>query len=161
MIAVARPGLVAAALALALLLPQPAAAQSCAALIRSNAYACTVKRDNGEQFDDCYDFTSPGRLSDKFDLSIAGAGFDLGCSCEAAGTFRQPRFDRSRRFHCVSSNPEARELQLAVEGLASNRRLAGTVVSDFGTSFVFKCRRTRSCASIVAQGLDDRGSPYD
>lgn len=117
-----------------------AAGQStCEDVLNSNVYSCEVKSDFGTQFEDTFRFVSPGNLSEDFDLTVDGLpGQIQGCECKARGRFRNPIFNASPSFHCVSGSGVF--LGISFEGRATSRRIRrGEAVNEFGNSFVIQC----------------------
>ena len=126
---------------------EPAArrASDCATALGSNVYKCTVTPDSGGAFTDCLRFTTPGDISDRFDLGPDQLGLALGCTCKAAGSKKHPRFASSLTFECDGSDftfegTVARNAKTIKKGFAS---------AAIGTSFVFSCTLDAACA--VAQ----------
>jgi hypothetical protein len=80
-----------------------AQAQNCQDLLANNRYRCQVKTELGFQFEACFQFKSPGILSNKFDMSVDGgpAFFTtLECECKAKSDFNNPKFNQSTEFLC-------------------------------------------------------------
>jgi hypothetical protein len=118
----------------------PDSAPNCQTKLDNNAYDCEVKSSFGSPFMSCFQFVSPGSVSDNFDLDVSGLG-DLGCSCNPTGTFNKPKFNGSQKsFDCVGT------IGFDFTGMASGKKLTGRVSSSIGDSFVFKCtKRSSAC----------------
>ena len=120
--------------------------ETCQEALNNNVYHCKVKSDFGTPFEDCFRFTSPGILSEDFDLHIDGFG-DLACECKAEGSFSRPKFEKSDEFHCVAV-PEPNSFNLAVEGQVEDdgdEIEDGQAVNSFGNSFVLECKLDPKC----------------
>ncbi len=131
-----------------------ARAENCQDVLGNNVYSCDVKSEFGDEFSDCFRFTSPGTQSDKFDLFVDRLGHVQGCSCKAAGSFSTPDFNGSKEFACVTT-VEDDDFQISFSGKADGTRLKkGQVVNEFGDSFLFECQLDPHCA--VAADLTTR-----
>jgi hypothetical protein len=83
--------------------PWQAGAVTCQEALAGKRYRCTVKSEAGFVGDVCFEFVAPGTASPNFDM--VGSSFfgdTLGCMCEAAGSFKHPRFNESTSFLCGS-----------------------------------------------------------
>jgi hypothetical protein len=130
----------------------PAAlAANCADLLAGNTYQCAVKAITslGE---DPQEGSATLTFGDGGDVSLDIAGEILSaCTCEAKGSFANPKFGQSKRFNCVghSDDPDGDEdVALALNGkaLASGKRIKGqgVIVSSNPSlvlSFVMECER--------------------
>ena len=129
-----------------------AAAQPCDQLLQSRTYACDVTSDTGNQFDDCFRFTTPGSFV-PIDLFVDLAGTFFTCTCQPRGPAASPRFDTSRRFECVGSADDG--TRLSFTGKAGGQRFRLSAVNEFGVSFFGICRRQTACNVAVVQSLDE------
>ena len=148
------------ALALSAVSGLPSAqAEDCQQVVDNNVYRCHVKSDFGDEFSDCFRFTSPGTQSYKFDLFVDRLGHIQGCSCRASGSFNTPDFNASKEFACVTT-VEDEDFQISFSGIADGTQLKkGQVVNEFGDSFIFECRLKPDCS--IGSGLATRvGNPY-
>jgi hypothetical protein len=129
--------------------PAAPALANCQDLLNSSVYDCHVKRDDGDRFSDCFRFSSPGELSEDFDLSVDGFPNVLGCDCKAGGDFASPGFGESNAFQCVSVilEDDVPPFGLAFDGTVRQQghRIRAEGVNDFGTSFILRCERVASC----------------
>ena len=140
-------------MALAILGPAAPALATCQDLLADNTYRCRVKADDEDNFVDRFSFTTPGELSEDFDLFSLSLDGTLGCDCKSTGTFAAPRFGRANAFHCVT--PPDSGLGLAFDGKVNRRgrQLLAEAVNDTGTSFRLRCVRVSACElPATAQG---------
>jgi hypothetical protein len=158
---------VAALLSMAVLpifVPASQAADNCEDLIKSRIYDCRVKDDDGLTFRDCFRFTSPGEVSENFDLSLdlfPPPGV-LGCDCQGDGDFFDPEFGNTDSFHCVSTVFSVLSFMgLALHGdvKRNGRRITGQAIDEIGDSYVFRCDRVRTCdVPVPTAGASSPGS---
>ena len=141
--------------AIALFACAPAyAGPTCADLLESSVYSCTVKSSFGSTFPDCYRFTNPGVTSTRFDMVADGLpGTTLGCACQPKGSFKKPKFDRGVEFQCTGGTAFVFGGK-AQSGGSKVRK--GRVTSSIGDTFVFECVRDPLCGAALQAG----GSPY-
>jgi hypothetical protein len=111
----------------------------------------------GGGFNECFRFANPGTQSEDFDLALDLYPSVMACDCKTAGKFGAPGFGASNAFHCVSSITQnsVPPFGLAFDSAIKRqgRRIVGQGISDFGTSFIFRCDRVRSCeVPLTVQG---------
>jgi hypothetical protein len=132
------------AFALSIIWASPSQA-NCQDLLGNRTFECVVKDDDGDQFDDCFTFTTPGEQSEDFDLFSADLSGVLSCDCKATGKFSAPNFGESNSFHCATTSESGLGLAFDSKIKRRGRRLLGEAVSETGTSFMFRCDRARTC----------------
>jgi hypothetical protein len=127
------------------------AAENCEDLLDNNAYFCQVTPQIGSDFTfgDCFLFNSASPVLGDFDLTVAGLGETLGCSCE---TKKVTKFKQTKRFLCVTAEQD--DNVSAVDAVAFEGKVTGNgkkikkgqVVFEDGHSFIFNCELDPSCA---------------
>lgn len=125
--------------------PMPAArtAKACGDRLASNSYRCTVFPEAGDSFTDCLRFTTPGEVSDKFDLSPDQLADTLGCTCTAAGSAKAPKLNAGSSFQCTGGD-------FAFSGVVSKngKKISkGFVGTSGGASFAFTCTLDPACTA--------------
>jgi hypothetical protein len=140
--------LVTLAAAVAILTARGAArAATCADFLASNVYTCHIKSDFGSDFTDCFRFTSPGVVSENFDLAVDGLGQTLGCDCQTGGSVATPKFGNSKGFHCVAQSGDP--LGIYFSGKASSNKIKkGQAVNQGGNSFIYDCVLNPACPAL-------------
>jgi hypothetical protein len=135
--------------------------KTCQDELNNNVYHCKVKAEDGDQFEACFRFISPGVFSQNFDLRIDPDALDLACECKAEGSFRRPKFEKSDEFHCVTVSGS--EFNLAVEGEVEDHGDEiedGQAVNNSGASFVMTCKRDSKCAVETTPTARSAGSRW-
>jgi len=115
---------------------------SCADRLGSKVYRCTVAAQSGGTFTDCLRFSSPGSISDKFDLVTDQLGANLGCTCKATGKPNKPKFDASSEFECTGDQEVSFEGTVNRKG---NKIGKGFAANAAGAAFVFSCSEDAAC----------------
>jgi hypothetical protein len=119
--------------------------KSCGDRLGNQVYRCQARSEGGGTFQDCFRFTLPGILSDKFDMtSDLLDGAPLGCTCKARGTGRKTRFNALPIFTCTGDADAT-----LFEGTVSRNRkkiAKGFAANPEGGSFVFTCKVDPACA---------------
>jgi len=115
---------------------------SCAERLGSKVYRCTVAAQAGGTFTDCLRFSSPGAISDKFDLVTDQLGATLGCTCKAKGKPNKPKFDTSSEFACTGDEDVSFEGTVNRNGKKIGK---GFVANAAGAAFVFSCTEDAAC----------------
>ena len=82
------------------------AQSSCEYLLGDTVYSCEVKSESGDPLIDCLRFNSTApTTSGNFDLIVDGLGSrNFGCSCKTTGSFKNPKFDASKEWVCVTTD---------------------------------------------------------
>jgi hypothetical protein len=125
------------------IVPLAKGGKGCAERLGNNVYRCTVAQEGGSTFTDCLHFSSPGAVSDKFDLLTDQLGATLGCTCKAKGKPSKPKFDASSEFECTGDEEVAFEGTVSRSGKKIGRGFASNAA---GTGFVFTCTLDAACA---------------
>lgn len=120
-----------------------AARAGCGERLGNNVYRCAVAAEDGTTFEDCFRFSSPGAVSDKFDLAPDQLGATLGCTCKAKGKPRRPKFGVSSAFECTGAEDVSFEGTVSGNGKKIGK---GFIANAAGGSFVFECRLDAACA---------------
>ena len=115
---------------------------SCAERLGNKVYRCSVAVEGGGTFNDCLRFTSPGSVSDKFDLTTDQLGATLGCTCLAKGKPSNPKFGTSSEFACTGDEDVAFQGTVARTGKKIAKGFASNAA---GTGFVFTCTQDDAC----------------
>jgi hypothetical protein len=115
---------------------------SCADRLANKVYRCDVAVEGGGTFTDCLRFTSPGSISDNFDLTTDQLGATLGCTCLAKGKPNKPKFDASSEFLCTGDEDVAFKGAVARSGKKIGK---GFAANSAGTGFVFSCKQSDTC----------------
>ncbi len=123
------------------------AAANCQDLLENNLYRCRVNGEGGGLFEDCFQFTSPGVVGSKFDLTIAGLEGTFECECKATGSVSNPKFNASTAFLCGGA-----DFGDAFEGKVSGNSKKITkgqvfLNDDPDTAFVFECVLDPTCTA--------------
>jgi hypothetical protein len=130
------PGIVAAA---------KKAGKLCSDRLANQVYRCQTRAESGATFEDCFRFSSPGLVSDKFDVVIDGLdGATLGCTCKAKGTPKKARFNALPAFVCTGDADAT-----SFEGTVSRngkKIVKGFAANPAGGSFVYTCTVDPACA---------------
>jgi hypothetical protein len=132
------------ALALAVMAGAQTAQANCEELLDNNHYRCQVQSDQGDAFEDCFIFSSPGNVSSQFDLFPVVLDKTLGCGCKAKGN---DKFHEADAFLCVGPDEEEGQqvvFEGAVTGKGEKIKKGQTIVSN-GDSFTFECELDPSC----------------
>jgi hypothetical protein len=136
-----------------------AGASTCKDYLDNNVYSCHAKSDAGDDFTDCFRFTSPGVASPDFDLAVDTFGGPLACDCQATGSVKTPKFSASKVFECVS--PSSIGLGIVFSGKVSSTKIKkGQAVNEFGRSFLYECVVSPTCSAPLASVSSRGGSPY-
>jgi hypothetical protein len=123
-----------------------AQAKSCTELLSSESYRCLVRSSFQTEFEDCLRFTTPGAVSQNFDLAVQELEETLGCACRTRGSFRRPRFGTATDFHCVTPPEAANAASFAGKVAAKGRRLKKIqAVTSTGDTFVLECILDPTC----------------
>lgn len=132
--------------------PAKVLAANCQDLLANNLYRCRVNGESTGLFEDCFQFTSPGVVGSKFDLTIAGLEGTLECGCKATGSVLNPKFNASTAFLCGNA-----EFGDAFEGKVSGngKKISKGQVflnDDPDESFVFECVLDPTCSAPALTG---------
>ena len=127
------------------------AGANCEDLLDNNAYFCQVTPEIGSDFTfgDCFLFNTASPVLGDFDLTVAGLGETLGCSCE---TKKATKFKQTKSFLCVTARQDdnvSAEDAVAVEGKVAGKGQKikkGQMVFEDGQSYIFNCELNSSCA---------------
>lgn len=112
---------------------------NCQAKLVGKAYNCTLEQPTMPPQAACFEFVTGG-LSANFDLVIAPGGVDLGCACDATGSFKSPSYDGSSSpFECVT------ETGTQLNGKIKSNKLGGQATNTQGMSAVYTCTETATC----------------
>lgn len=126
-------------------LAKKAGGMSCGDRLANQVYRCQTRTESGATFEDCFRFTSPGQVSDKFDLAVDGLeGAILGCTCKAKGTPKKARFNALPVFVCTGDADAT-----SFEGTVSRngKKIGkGFAANPEGGSFVYACTVDPACA---------------
>jgi hypothetical protein len=118
--------------------------KGCGDRLGNQVYRCQTLAESGATFEDCFRFTTPGELSDKFDVTIDGLdGAVLGCTCKAKGTPKKARFNALPIFVCTGDADAT-----SFEGTVSRngKKIAkGFAANPEGGSFVYTCTLDPAC----------------
>jgi hypothetical protein len=115
---------------------------TCAERLANKVYRCDVAVEGGSTFTDCLRFTSPGAVSDNFDLTTDQLGATLGCTCQAKGKPSKPKFDASSAFTCTGDEDVSFEGTVARSGKKIGKGFAANAA---GTGFLFTCKQDDAC----------------
>jgi hypothetical protein len=118
--------------------PYTAGAGRCPSLLGNEVYRCTVRGEDGAQFDDCFRFATPGQVSGKFEFVSDRLGSAVGCTCKPAGQ----SFGVSASFTCTSIRGVSFEGRIRRDGSIGK----GMVANVNGDAFLFSCQRDAACA---------------
>ena len=113
------------------------AGPNCEEILNNNGYVCQLKASFGDEEDPeaFFQFNSNG----DFTLFVDGLGFPLTCSCKTKGSFKNPKFDASKDFHCVGGG-EGFALSLAGKVSGSGKKIKkGEIANSDGDTLVFEC----------------------
>jgi hypothetical protein len=124
-------------------------AENCQDLLANNRYRCQVKTELGAEFAACVQFTSPGSLSSKFDMTTDGGpnfGTTLECECKAKGSFANPQFNAAnKRFLC--GNQQYGDAAAGTVGGHGQKITNGQYFFNDPTdlSYIFQCTLDPAC----------------
>jgi hypothetical protein len=113
------------------------AAPPCPSQLGNNVLRCSVKGEDGSQFDDCFRFATPGVVSGKFEFVSDLLGSAVGCTCKPT-----PRFGVTSSFQCTSTQGVSFDGKVKRKGTVSK----GTIANVNGGAFIFSCQRDPACA---------------
>lgn len=121
-------------------------AADCQSLLANNRYRCQVKSELGFQGELCFQFSSPGSVSSKFDLQPTSFfATTLGCMCTATKTFNSPSFNTSKEFLC--GNPQFGDAATGKVTGNGGKILKGQYFfSGSPNAHVFQCTLDPSCS---------------
>lgn len=125
------------------------AGKSCSDRLANQVFSCTVAVEGGGSFVDCLRFSSPGTISDEFDMTTDSQGLTLGCTCKAKGSSKKPKFGALPIFVCTGDDVEGDYVFEANVAGSGKKITKGFVSNGTGGSFVFDCKVDPACA--VAQ----------
>jgi hypothetical protein len=130
------------------------AQSSCEDLLGDTVYSCEVKSEVVDPFIECLRFNSTApTISGNFDLVVDGLGSrEFGCSCKATGSFKNPKFDTSKEWVCVSTD----QVDSSGSGYtwwgkvtSSGKIKKVNAASSDGATYVFNCVIDPACTNIV------------
>lgn len=136
-----------------------ARATTCADLLGNNSYDCTIVSEaSPTPVQSCFDFSTPGSLSGKFDLHADGV--TLGCTCQPAGNAKRPKFNASKTFDCVGSDGP---LAVHIGGKVGKSKISkGHREDSSGAGAVLACSlRTSPCFECFGGETDCSGLCVD
>jgi hypothetical protein len=120
------------------------AGATCGDRVANKVYRCTVTMEGaGGPFTDCFRFTSPGTVSDKFDLATDQLGTTLGCTCKAKGKPAKPKFGTAPAFECTGDEDVSFEGTVSGNGKKIGKGFAANAA---GVGFVFSCTLDPACS---------------
>jgi hypothetical protein len=121
--------------------PPSASAKTCEDLLANNRYKCTYKVEGLGDFpySTCFQVTTPGVSSD-FTLQVFPT-ITLRCSCLAQGNLKNPKYDQSKEFLCVSSNGHS------ATGKATSQKLKDGHLLIYGAGgiYIYECTLDPQC----------------
>jgi hypothetical protein len=136
-------------------------AADCQDLLNNNLYRCHVKPESGGMFDDCFQFTSPGVFSGKFDLNVFLLGIVQGCTCDTTGSLNNPHFNTSKNFHCVTDAAAGFGFSFSGSVTATSKKIKkGQVVDQGGFSYFYECELDPACSVSPALTTPGAANPY-
>jgi len=113
---------------------------NCQTLLDNNSFQCHIKSSFGADFNDCFQFFSPGVSSSQFDVVVVGLTPEhLGCACDAKGSLKDPKFYASKSFDCLGNSFGAYSFKGKVAGGSKLKIKKGLVTNSFGDTYVYEC----------------------
>ena len=129
--------------------PALAPVTSCETVLDNNTYSCNIKSSFSTSFTDTFTFASPGTVSSHFDLTVAGLGSTLGCSCNPTGSLKNPKFNASKNAFSCDGAPggEAFDFTGKVSG---SGKIKGHISGSTGDSFIYECTKGTTTTTTTA-----------